>query len=146
MEKRGKLRYETLCDRRCSGATLDDFAILNGFAIQRLVAGLVWFQHRAIEVEAGERSLGVTYIRPEDCGNRMKLSGQRTRPNVGKQPSSRRAVDVLGAPLALLGRDLGPGDLSAGPEIEGTRAREGLDLWIQAAPEGSGSNSSAGHG
>ena len=60
MEKRGKLRYETLCDHRCSGAALDDFAIPNGLAIQRLVAGLVWFQHRAIEVEAGERSLGVS--------------------------------------------------------------------------------------
>ena len=60
MQKRGKLRYETLCDRRCSGSALDDFAILNGLAIQRLVAGLVWFQYRAIEVEAGERSLGVS--------------------------------------------------------------------------------------
>ena len=60
MEKRGKLRYETLCYRRCSGAALDDFDILNGLAIQRLVAGLVWFQYRAIEVEAGEGSLGVS--------------------------------------------------------------------------------------
>ena len=69
MEKRGKLRYETLCDRRCSGAALDDFAILNGLAIQRLVAGLVWFQHRAMEVEAGE----ITVVHGLDLENLASL-------------------------------------------------------------------------
>src|SRR5437879_1220481 len=51
MEKRGKLRCETLCDRRCSGAALDDFAILNGLAIQRLVAA------GGLSVSPGGRSI-----------------------------------------------------------------------------------------
>src|SRR5580700_6201844 len=57
MYKRRKFRYERLSDRRCTG-TLDDFAVLNGFAVERLVTGIVWFQRRAVQVEAGESSLG----------------------------------------------------------------------------------------
>src|SRR4029077_2043733 len=55
-DKRRKLRYKRLSNRRCRGA-LDDFTVLNWFAVQRLVAGLVWFQSRTVQVEAGESSL-----------------------------------------------------------------------------------------
>ena len=59
MNKRSKFRYERLSDRRCTG-TLDDFAVLNAFAVQRLVAGIVWFERHAIEVKAGEGSPGLS--------------------------------------------------------------------------------------
>jgi hypothetical protein len=58
MEKRRELRDERLSNRRCSGA-LDDFAVRHGFAVQRLVAGIIGLQCCAVEIEAGESSFGV---------------------------------------------------------------------------------------
>jgi hypothetical protein len=36
-----------------------DFTVGYGFAVKGLVAGVVWFQGGAVEVEAGESSIGV---------------------------------------------------------------------------------------
>src|SRR5438270_8564873 len=58
MDKRRELRDESLSHRRCSGA-LDDFTVRNALAVQRLVAGIIWFQGSAVEIETGEGSLGV---------------------------------------------------------------------------------------
>jgi len=46
MNKGRKFRDQRLSARRCTG-TFDDFAVLHGLAVQRLVAGIVWFQRHA---------------------------------------------------------------------------------------------------
>jgi hypothetical protein len=58
VDKGRELRDQSLSDGRYDG-TFDDFTVGDGFAVQRFVAGVVWFQSGAVEVEAGERSFGV---------------------------------------------------------------------------------------
>jgi hypothetical protein len=58
VDKRRELRDQRLSDSRYGGA-FNDFTVGCRFAVKRLVAGLVWFQSRAIQAEAGECSFGV---------------------------------------------------------------------------------------
>jgi hypothetical protein len=58
MDNGRELRDQRLSEGRYGG-TFDDFTVGYSFAVKGLVAGVVWFQGGAVEVEAGESSIGV---------------------------------------------------------------------------------------
>jgi hypothetical protein len=84
MDKRRELRNQRLSDGRCGGA-LNDFTVAHGFAVQRLVAGLVRFQSGAVKIETGERSISVT--EEQNLGGGIIL-GRLSIPPLSRSPGA----------------------------------------------------------